>query len=216
MEKKFTEQESLAIISEMIDRARNNVQKGSGTFMIYWGITVATVALLNIALIYILSSMSISPNWAFHIWWIMLPAWIVSFTLRQKRDRSALVKSHIDNIVASLWLAFAISCAIFLFMIFGLVYSLQEFNHFFYLINPIILLITGLGEFVTAKVCRFQPFLHGAIAMWAGSFACTLVVMLFKTGNGVLVQLLILAICMLVAFVIPGYKLNKSVKSNHV
>ncbi|MDR1554069.1 MAG: hypothetical protein LBS69_11530 [Prevotellaceae bacterium] len=216
METKFTEQESLAVIGEMINRARNNVQKGAGTFMIFWGTMVAVAALLNIALVYILHWLSISPKYSFNIWWMMLPAWIVSFIIERKRDKSAIVKSHFDNIISSLWRAFGISNVIFLLIIFGLSYSLQEHNHFFYMINPILLLMAGIGEFVTAKVCRFRPFLHGAIAMWAGSFSCALVVMLFKNGNGVLVQFLILAACMIIGFVVPGYKLNKLAKESHV
>jgi hypothetical protein len=215
MESKFTEQESLAIISEMIDRARNNIQKGAGTFMIYWGIMVAIAALLNIALVFILHSMSLPLNYSFNIWWIMLPAWIGSFLLGRKKDRSAIVKSHIDNIISFTWRAFGISNVILLLMIFGLAHSLKEYNHFFHLINPVILLMTGIGEFVTAKACRFRPFLNGAIAMWIGSPACAFAVILFR-GNGVLVQFLILAICMIIGFVIPGYKLNKLAKNTRV
>jgi uncharacterized membrane protein len=220
MKTQFTEQESLAVITEMIDRARNNVQKGAGTFMIYWGAMVGITALLNVVLAYALASLSISPNYSFYIWWIMVPAWIVSSILERKRGKSALVKSHIDNIISSVWRAFGISNAIFLLVIFGLFYALQEDGHFFYqffyLINPVILLMTGIGEFVTAKVCRFRPFLHGAIALWAGSAACALAIMLLKSGDGVLVQFFILALCMVIGFVIPGYKLNKLAKESHV
>ncbi|MDR0754458.1 MAG: hypothetical protein LBF04_03625 [Prevotellaceae bacterium] len=208
MDTKFTEQESLAVISEMIRRTRNNVQKGAGTFMILWGYMVAVTALLNIVLIFILRNMSISASYSFNVWWLMLPAWIISFALKRKIDRSAIVKTHIDNIISSVWKAFGISSVIFLLIIFGLSYSLQEHTHFFYLINPILILITGIGEFITAKVCRFRPFLHGAVAMWTGSLACALTVVLFG-GNGVLVQFVILAVCMIAGFVIPGYKLNK-------
>jgi hypothetical protein len=215
METKFTEQQSLQLITEMINKARNNVQKSSGTFMIFWGCMVAVAALLNIALVYILRHLSLPVNLSFHIWWMMLPAWMVSFILQRKRDHAAIVKSHIDNIISSVWKAFGISMAIFLLIIFGLAYSLQEYSHFFYLINPIIILITGIGEFITAKACRFRPFLHGAIAMWTGSLACTLAV-IWLSGNGVLVQFLILAICMVIGFIIPGYKLNKTAKAHHV
>jgi hypothetical protein len=215
MEQKFTEQESLAVISEMIDRARNNIQKGAGTFMIYWGTMVAIAALLNIALVFLLHSMSLSPKYSFHIWWMMLPAWIGSFLLERKKDRSAIVKSHIDKTVSSIWAAFGISMAIFLLMIFGFTYSLKEYNYFFYLINPIIMLITAVGEYITAKICRFRPFLNGAIVMWTGSPVCALAVIMFG-GDGVLVQFLVLAIGMIIGFVIPGYKLNQLAKSTHV
>ncbi|MDR3350039.1 MAG: hypothetical protein LBN98_00115 [Prevotellaceae bacterium] len=216
MDTKFTEQESLAVISEMIDRARNNVQKGAGTFMIFWGATVAAIALLNVALVCILWGMSVSANYSFHVWWLMLPAWAVSFILKHKTDRTAIVKTHIDKVISSVWKAFGISNAIFLLMVFGLSYSLQEYKHFFYLINPIIILLTGISEFITANMCRFRPFLHGAIAMWAGSLACALMIILFGNGNGVLAQFIIVAACMIIGFVIPGYKLNKLAKENHV
>jgi MFS family permease len=215
MNSKFTEQDSLAVITEMIDRARNNVQKGSGTFMIYWGAMVAIAALLNIVLVYVLASLSIPLHYSFNIWWIMLPAWIVSFILERKKDRSAMVKSHIDHIISSVWRAFGISSAIFLLMIFGFSYSLHEYKHFFYLINPVTILVAGVGEFITAKACRFQPFLHGAIAMWAGALVSALAPIILA-GNGVLVQFLILAVCMLIGFIIPGYKLNKLAKEHHV
>ncbi|MDR2126608.1 MAG: hypothetical protein LBP63_07250 [Prevotellaceae bacterium] len=216
METKFTEQESLAVISEMIDRARNNVQKGAGTYMIFWGATVAVMALLNVALAYILSGMSVSGNYAFHIWWLTLPAWAVSFIMKRKTDRTAIVKTHIDKVISSVWKAFGISTVIFLLIVFGLSYCLHEDAHFFFLINPIIILLTGIGEFITAKVCRFRPFLHGAIAMWAGSLACALAIILFEGGGSVVVQFFILAACMTVGFIIPGYKLNKLAKAHHV
>ncbi|MDR1405877.1 MAG: hypothetical protein LBI89_01560 [Prevotellaceae bacterium] len=204
MEHKFTEQESLAVISEMISRARNNVQKGAGTFMIYWGATVAAAAVLNIALAFILRGMSLPVNYSFNIWWLMLPAWAVSIILKQKRGRTAIVKSHFDHIISSIWLAFGISSIIFLSAVFALSYSLHEYRYFFYLINPIVLLMSGIGEFITAKVCRFRPFLHGAVAMWAGSAACAPAVIITAHG-GVLVQFVILAVCMTAGFVIPGY-----------
>ncbi|MDR2385215.1 MAG: hypothetical protein LBD80_06090 [Tannerella sp.] len=215
METKLTEQQSLQLITEMINKARNNIQRGAGTFMIFWGYMVAIAALLNVALVYILWNMSISTNYSFHIWWIMAPAWIISFILEHKKDSSAIVKTHIDNIISSVWKAFGISNVIFLSGIFGLAYSLQDYNHFFYLINPILMLMIGIGEFITAKVCHFRPFLYGAIAVWTGSAVSMLAIMLLKNGDGVLVQFIILAVCMIIGFVVPGYKLNKLAKPNY-
>ena len=215
METKFTEQQSLQLITEMINKARNNVQKGSGRFMIFWGCMVAITALLNVSLVYILRGMSIPSNFSFHLWWIMVPAWGVSFLLKRKKDRSAIVKSHIDNIISSVWSAFGISNVIFLIIIFSIGYGLPMYK-IFHLINPIIILMTGIGGFITAKACRFRPFMHGAIAMWTGSLAGTLAVIWFKNGDAVIAQFSILAVCMVIGFVIPGYKLNKLAKETHV
>jgi hypothetical protein len=215
METKLTEQQSLEVISEMINRAQKNVQKGAGTLMIFWGYMVAITALLNIVVAYILWYSSLPVNYSFHAWWIMLPAWGLAFILRRKKDRSAIVKTHIDYVISSVWQAFGISCVIFLCIIFSVSYSLQVY-HLFYLINPVIILLIGVGEFITARTCRFRPFLHGAIAMWIGSVACALAIILFKDGNRVIVQFIILAVCMIIGFVVPGYKLNKLAGNNHV
>jgi hypothetical protein len=145
----------------------------------------------------------------------MAPAWIVSFRLKSKRDKSAVVKSHIDNIIHSVWTAFGISNVIFLLILFGLAYSLRMYD-LFYLVNPVIMLIVGIGGYITAKVCRFRPFMHGAIAMWTGSLVSALAVILTGNGNGVLVQFIILSVCMIIGFVIPGHKLNKLAKESHV
>ncbi|MDR1983749.1 MAG: hypothetical protein LBQ28_02855 [Prevotellaceae bacterium] len=208
---KFTEQESLSVINEMIERARNNVQKGSGTFMIFWGYMVAIAALLNIILAYWLASISKPTNLSFHIWWIMTPAWIVSFILKYRRGKLSIVKTHIDTIISAVWTAFGFSILIFLTIIFVLAYSTKQYNYF-YLINPIIMLITGVGEFITAKSCRFRPFLYGAVAMWIGSLACTLAIIL--VSDKIVMQFSVLAICMILGFVIPGYQLNKKAKKH--
>jgi hypothetical protein len=54
METKFTEQQSLEVITEMINRARNNVQKDSANNMIYNGFAVAFVAIANFILLHVL------------------------------------------------------------------------------------------------------------------------------------------------------------------
>jgi hypothetical protein len=211
METKFTEQESLAVINEMITRARNNVQKGSGTFMIYWGSMVAVAALLNIALAFILMGKSINPNYSFNIWWIMIPAWIVSFVLKRKIDTKAIVKTHIDGIISAAWQAYGITNLIFLTIIFWLGYDTKEYGYF-YLINPVIMMNTGIGEYITAKTCRFRPFMYGAIGMWIGTLACAAAVVF--SSNPVIVQFIVLAIAMVVGFVIPGYQINKLAQKN--
>lgn len=205
----------MALINEMINRAKHNIQQGSGTFMIYWGCMVAATGLLNIALAYALLWTSNPPSLSFLVWWIMVPAWIVSFMLKHTKRKSTVVRTHFDSVITSVWSGFGVSMAIFIASIFVLAHVMQENSHFYLLINPVILLLTGLGEFITAKICKFRPFLHGAIAMWAGSLLCVLAVSVFREA-GVMLQLLILAACMVNGFVITGYKLNKLSKQCRV
>jgi len=209
METKFTEQESLAVINEMIDQARNNVQKGSANSMIYNGYAVAIVAVLDFILLYLLpESYKNSANW---IWLLMIPSSFISRYVQSRVDRSAIVKTQIDRIIHSLWNGFAISVAVLLSILFSmsLVYNTW---HYFAAITPTIMIMVALAEFGVAKACRFKPFLWGAIGFWAGALFCVFFTF-FVLKNGS-IQLLVLAVCMIWGFVIPGYKLNKLAKDN--
>ena len=81
----------------------------------------------------------------------------------------------------------------------------------FYLINPVILVLIGFAEFVSAKTYRFKPYLYGSCIMWLGALTC---IALMWTPEPIIFQLLIMAICMFLGFVIPGYKLNKLAEEN--
>ncbi len=206
METKFTEQQSLTLISEMITQARNNFQKNSGTAMIFNGCLVAFTALLNIALIYLLPN----PNQSFLVWFLMIPGWFIDRMIDRKVDKEALVKTHIDKIISASWRGFGVAVVLFLILIFGYGHFMQN-PRIFILITPIIMLMAGIAEFVTAKACRFKPFLYGAYTMWIGSLGCLLSYALWHSFSGI-IHFLILALCMILGFVIPGYKLNKLAK----
>jgi hypothetical protein len=211
METKFTEQQSLEVISEMVTRARNNIKKGSGNYMIFWGILVSSTALLNIVLAYLLVYYSKASNLSFWIWLIMIPGLIVSKWMQRKIDRESIVKTHIDHIISSAWNGFMLAAYLFIFIIFALSFSTHVY-HYFNLINPVLLLFMGVSEYVTAKACRFKPFLYGAISSWTGAVACMFAIPLF--ADGVAIQLFILAICMVIGYVIPGFKLNKKAEEH--
>ena len=208
METKFNEKESLALISEMIEQARTNFQKGSGNSMIFWGWFVAFTAVMNVTLALVLEN----PYISFHIWWIMIPGQIAdTFVIRKKDIKSALVKTHIDRIITAIWQGFMYSIIAFLLVIFGFAYGLKN-PQIFILINPGIMIMSGLSQFVMAKTCRFKPYFYGAVIMWIGSVCCFCVS--FATPHIVIYQFLILAVCMIAGFVVPGYRLNKLSKEN--
>jgi hypothetical protein len=71
------------------------------------------------------------------------------------------------------------------------------------------MIMVALTEFGIAKACRFKPLLWGAAGFWAGALFCVFFTFILKIGA---LHLLILAVCMISGFVIPGYKLNNSAK----
>jgi len=212
METKLTEQESLSIISQMIEQARNNLQKGSGNGMIIAGLLVAFTAILNVVLAFVFKETGINANLSFWAWSLMIPGIIIIYLIQMKEDRKSTVKTHIDSIIRSTWNSYQYAVLVFLVVIFIIGFG-KKFYVVFCLINPVVLILVGQAEYVTAKACRFRPYLYGAFSMWLGALACVGAIWLKET---VLIQFLILAVCMIIGFVIPGYQLNNLAKKDHV
>ena len=210
METKFTEQESLTLISEMIKQARNNFQKGSGNGMIFYGTLVSILAILNVILALIFIQLDINPNLSFWMWCLMIPGIFIGRLIEKKVGRKSIVKTHIDSIFSSIWSGYLYSVYVFLLIIFCIGFGKRMYDLFF-LLNPVIFVLIGFAEFVSAKTYRFKPYLFGAVIMWIGALIC---IALMWTPQPVLFQLFVLAICMFFGFVIPGYQLNKKAKEN--
>ncbi|MDR0681483.1 MAG: hypothetical protein LBG15_06510 [Dysgonamonadaceae bacterium] len=210
METKLTEQQSLEVISEMINRARNNIQKGSANSLIYNGCAVALVAVANFILLHVLAETKL--NLSFSVWFLMIPSAVIDYFLKRKIDCSAIVKTEIDAIVRRIWNSFSITVALLIAALFAVSVASDKYNYTL-LITPSIMLMVAMAESIMAKVCRYKPFFRGAVYFWIGAILCIFTYCVLKRGD---IQFLILAVCMILGFVIPGYKLNKLAENNHV
>ncbi len=202
METKFTEKESLALISEMIEQTRNNFQKGAGNITIFWGYLVAFTALLNFALTFVLPGSK-----SCFVWFLMIPGWIISYFMHKKIDCSAIVKTHIDQIINSIWIGFGISMVILQFVFWSVAYYFHSYMHFT-MMTSVILIFTGVAQFITGIACRFKPYVYGAFIFWLGSVICFIIL------PHISYHFLILTVCMLFGYIMPGYKLNKKAKEH--
>ncbi|MDR2949386.1 MAG: hypothetical protein LBV71_09275 [Prevotella sp.] len=206
MEKNFTEQDSLRLINEMINQAKNNVQKGSANSMILWGYVTAIVAITNFILLHTLEI----PYYSFHIWWIMILVGVISTVMTRRSDKEATVRTHIDKIVSSAWNGFSISVVIFLIIIFTTVYLTRSWA-LTWVITPVILTIMGLAQYVTATACRYKLFYYAAGIFWGGALVCLISFYIFPRAD---IQFILLAICMVLGLAIPGHMLNKKATQN--
>jgi len=208
MKTTFTEQESLAVISEMIDRARNNVQKGSAYVMISNGYAVAIVALMNFILMHTLPADIF--YYAYCVWFLMIPVGFVNYFIRRHVDHSAIVKTQIDSIISYLWRGFAVSIIILTVILLTLSIVRDDW-WFCFLFTPVIMLMIAIAEFGMAKATRFKPFFWGAIYFWTGAFLSLLSFVVLKRGD---LHFLILSVCMIAGFILPGHILNNKEKEN--
>lgn len=202
METKFTEQESLQVIDQMIRQAQNNFRKGAGNITIFWGCLVAFTALLNFLLAF-----KLPGSQSCVVWFLMIPGWIVSYFMNKRIDRAAIVRTHIDRVVILTWFAFGVSIVILQFVFWSVAYYFDEYKHFT-MMTPVILLFTGSAQFVSGKAYRFKPYTYGGIIFWLGAIICLLII------PKVMFHFLVLTVCMVFGYIIPGWKLNKKAKEH--
>lgn len=205
METKLNQQESLRLITQMISEARNSFSTDSSKSMTRMGWVVAAVALCNFALLYLLPE----PSYSFFIWLVMIPVSLVNSYVNERKSQSQEVVTHLQKIIQSTWNAYGMSIALFLSILFLLVYLGNTWK-FVALITPAILVMTGLAQYVTGVVCKFRPYVVGALVFWLGALVSTFVVV----SNYAQWQFVILALCMVCGFIIPSRMLQKLASQN--
>ena len=147
-DQKLTEQESLQIITEMIQKVKPRLHTG-GTSAILWGTAVAIAGLVSFAQL----------HWHFYIgfdiWLLVLAALIpqIFITLREKRGKK--VTNYQEDALNGIWTAYGIG-------IFALVFYLR--------VIPavpsrgsLLLILYGIPTLATGIAMKFRPMLIGSI-----------------------------------------------------
>jgi hypothetical protein len=194
----FSEQESLAVIQQMINVARNSLQKGIADFIILWGALIAFISVL----IFILRHTLTNPNLAEWAWTLCAVGWLLTFIKLKKLKRLRTIGSYTNTIFGQLWFGFGLACAIL-----PAGYSLVATKDPFIWTTcfPIIVMMQGVCLFASSSIYKFKPFLYAALACWIFAFAG----FAFPFS-----QLLLLAACEIISLVLPGYLLNKKAEQD--
>jgi hypothetical protein len=175
--------QSLDIITQMINQAQGNV-RGSSFHFLLWGWVVALANLGMFTLIQLNYSMP------YIVWLITIPAWLTSMFYGYKRGQEKRIVTHIDKISMWIWISYGI--CIFTLVFFG--------NSIHWNLNPVILLMTVVPTFISGIVIRFKPLVLGGISIWFFAIVCFLVDYQY--------QYLVGAIAVVAGYLIPGYMLR--------
>ena len=209
-EKQLTEKESLALITQMINKAKDSYHAtGMGAMM--WGAIIAICSMVK------LSEIHFEYRLPFDIYLLTIVAIIpqIFLTIREKKERK--VKTYDDAYMDYIWLGFGI-CIFLLIFITNAVFRVWEpvaveyreltghrspfrFSEF---ISPLFLLLYGLPTFITGAACKFKPMLWGGIFCWV----CCLVTV-FTT---IKIDLLLTAASAIMAWFIPGILMEREYK----
>ncbi len=195
-EKKFTADESLALISSMIQQTRNRMVRQSKPTLLVWGyVTVLVTAAVFIALWQTGDS---RYNWL----WLTIPllGW-VTMRLTQRRSKPTQGEAHtfVDRVIGIVWAVMGFS-VLFVSLVSG-------FGVWFGVGMPIlfiVLLMLGVGTAITGLVIRFTPVSIGGI------FGILFAPILLIAGG--YWQFVIFAAGFVVMMIIPGHILRYKTK----
>jgi hypothetical protein len=194
MEKQFDEKQSLAVISEMIQNARERVVD-NGYWYLLWGYLVFAAAITNYILMEIV-------HWEYA--WLPWPVFmilggILSAFAGYRQASAARHKTFFDTVMISLWSAFLI--VLFLILAFAALGKINALAAY-----PMIMIIYGFGTWVSGGVLKYTPLVIGGIICWilAG------IAFYFSFD----IQILLLALSILIAYIIPGHMLKFKASRN--
>ena len=206
-EKTLTEKESLDLITQMINKAKDACHD-TGIAAIMWGAVIAICSLVR------LSELHFEYRLPFDIYLLTIVAVIpqIYFTVKEKKERK--VKTYDDGFMDSLWLGFGI-CIFLMIYTTSVMYNqwgpaadeyrkltgsaipfkLYEFNSSFFL------MLYGLPTFVTGVSMKFKPMFWGGVLCWA---SC-----LITIYTSIKIDLILVALSSIFAWLVPGIIMEK-------
>ena len=186
-EKMMTSQESIRIISDMINRTKMNFREAS-FHLLFWGWLIV-ICSLSEYLIFRLSSFE-NP-WL--VWLLTIPGVIVSLIYGFIKGSKQTFYTYTDRIYMWLWLSFLFA-AIILFVFIGSENRMHT-------IGPYILMLAALPTFMSGVIIKYRPLLFGGICIWV--FA------VIGHFTGPSISPLAIPAAMITGYLIPGYMLKK-------
>ena len=190
-QQKFSHEEGLKTIYAMIESTKGTIGENY-LYYLLWGYLVAITCILEFIFIRVL-------HYGKHylLWPVLMGFGLVIsvlFMWRQKRKKTH--STFIGNVMVYLWGGWFISFMILLVF----VILLQEHRA----IMPVIMVMYGLGIFISGGVMSFRPLIVGGLIAWAAA-----VLAFYQTHQ---VQLLIMTIVVIVSYIIPGHVLRNRSK----
>jgi hypothetical protein len=211
-ESKLSEQESLLLIQQMINKAKNSYHD-TGIGPILWGSVITICSLVTFFQI------KYQFRLPFDIWLLTLIAIVPQVYIAIKEGRESKVKGYDDRIMDTVWICFGISIFLLIFINANIIHQLNpvfqtyidvkgsrpEFNYSSFS-NSFFLLLYGIPTIITGACRNMRPMLYGGIVCWI----CCIISVYTKIDW----DMILTAIAAIAAWLIPGLIIrNKFLKN---
>ncbi len=186
----FSAQDSLQVIHSMIEKAKNQFSE-NGHLYLLWG---WVVFICSVAQFVLLKFIHFEQH--YYVWMVCWLAFIYQVFYLRKQNRVKRVATYTDRMMGYIWISFVV-----LMVLVGITIGEVGKENYYKLINPVFLAMYGVPTFLCGMLLQFRPLVIGGIGCWFLS-----VIAHFIPAD---YQLLLLSAAMVIAWIIPGYRLQK-------
>ncbi len=184
MEKELSSKESLAIITDMITKAKKEAAGDGGFQILLWGWVVSCCNFGQ----YALEKGGYSTPYV--VWLLIVPTVLVSIVWGKGKSRRTKIKTHLDEVMNLLWIGIFVGIMIVLTAMPKL-----GFNH-----SPVILILAAIGMFTTGSLIQVRAVKFGAATLALGA------IIGFQLQPSE--QCLVSGLAILLGYLVPGYYLK--------
>ena len=184
-EKLMTGEESLRVITEMINKTRVSVTQAS-FHLLLWGWLIFACSLSEFLLWKY-------AGWAnsWYVWFAVIAGVLISFIYGFARGKRERIFTYGTRIYVWTWIAFLVASVVF-FIVFPI--ETGSVGKYMLLIAAIPLLISGV-------ILNFRPMMWGAVSFW--------ILALVAHFGGDTLSGLAMPAAMVIGYLVPGYLLRK-------
>ena len=194
---KFSEKESLELISKMIQQTKQNLQVGSGNKLLYYGYT----AVITSIIVYLLCEITSQMAWH-NLWFLMfLPGIYDKFFVKQRKTN---VVTYTDKAVQNVWRV--INSLFILTILTILVMGLFTKVFIFIPMLPLSLLYVGIGTACTGVIMNERSMTYFPVVSFVISIYMLIYLLMNQSFS--LEWNLLGGLSFLLMLVIPGHILN--------
>ena len=186
-EEKFEPIQSLQLIESMINHAKNKLSD-NGHLYLLWGWVVLVCSIGQFAAIK--WQLVNRPEWIWSLTWLAFLYQTIYLARRKKKSR---VNTYTDELLKAVWIVF-VGCG----LIMGVVVSKGGSWETMY---PLILMLYGVPTILSGVILRFKPLVAGGLICWVLSIVAPFIPLLYN--------LLLVAVAVIAAWIIPGYLMQK-------
>jgi uncharacterized membrane protein YfcA len=195
-EERFSPEQSLQLIGAMINKAKGRFSE-NGHLYLLWGWAVLVCSITQFILMKYV-------KWENHylVWlsmWLVLIYQAIYLSRRKKKEK---VRTYTDEIIAVVWITFVV-----LMFLFGFLFGSLLGGEYYRFINPGFLTLYGMPTVLSGTILRFRALIIGGVSCWLLAILSVFIPYDY--------QLLLLAVAVVCAWIIPGYLLRKRFKNQH-